>query len=78
MDELGFSYAYTPVYSPAFNGIEEVFSQAKHAIKKSRLEKLLNEEEVNIRRIIEDAFYNLEPHNIAKCVSRSLEMLKLD
>ena len=26
MDELGFLYTYTPVVSPAYNGIEEVFS----------------------------------------------------
>ena len=42
MDELGFHYSFTPVYSPAFNGIEEVFSQAKGAIKKARLDSMMN------------------------------------
>ena len=29
MDELGFLYTYTPVYSPAYNGIEEVINIGK-------------------------------------------------
>ena len=29
MDELGFRYTYTPVYSPAYNGIEEVINIGK-------------------------------------------------
>ena len=37
MDELGFRYAYTPRYSPAFNPIEETFAEVKHYIKKKRL-----------------------------------------
>ena len=37
MDELGFAYVYNPVYSPEFNGVEEVFSMAKREIKGRRL-----------------------------------------
>ena len=37
MDELGFRWAYTPRYSPAFNPIEETFAEVKHYIKKKRL-----------------------------------------
>ena len=29
MDELGFMYAYTPVYSPKYNGVEEVINIGK-------------------------------------------------
>ena len=29
MDELGFTYSWTPAYSPQYNGIEEVFAAAK-------------------------------------------------
>ncbi len=29
MDELGFLYSYTPVYSPKFNGVEEVINIGK-------------------------------------------------
>jgi len=29
MDELSFMYTYTPVYSPAYNGIEEVINIGK-------------------------------------------------
>ena len=49
MDELGFLYTYTPAYSPAFNGIEEVFSQAKLIIKKKRLHCLLNNVREDLR-----------------------------
>ena len=35
MDELGFHYTYTPVYSPQYNGIEEVFNIAKKEVKKT-------------------------------------------
>ena len=37
MDELGFRYAWTPRYSPQYNGIEEVWSLSKRYIKKERL-----------------------------------------
>ena len=29
MDELGFLYSYTPVYSPKFNGVGEVINIGK-------------------------------------------------
>jgi transposase len=41
MDELGFSYTYTPVYSPQYNGIEEVINLGKKLIKDKRLEMIL-------------------------------------
>lgn len=56
MDELGFLYTYTPVQSPQFNGIEEVFSIGKNIIKKKRLEAILNGGEENLRTIISEAF----------------------
>ena len=34
MDELGFRYAWTPRYSPQYNGIEEVWNMSKQFIKK--------------------------------------------
>ena len=37
MRELGFQYAYTPAYSPRYNGIEEVIGIGKRAVKKERL-----------------------------------------
>ena len=42
MDELGFQYTYTPVYSPQYNGIEEVIGIGKAVVKKRRLEMILN------------------------------------
>ena len=41
MDELGFHYTYTPIYSPKYNGIEEVIGIGKREVKKRRLEKIL-------------------------------------
>ena len=37
MDELGFRWCYTPRYSPAYNGIEELWAASKAYIKKERL-----------------------------------------
>ena len=41
MDELGFLYAYTPVYSPQYNGIEEVINIGKKKVKNVRLEMIV-------------------------------------
>ena len=30
MDELGFTYTYVPVYSPQYNGVEEVINIGKY------------------------------------------------
>ena len=42
MDELGFTYTYTPVYSPQYNGVEEVINIGGKIIKKRRLDSILN------------------------------------
>ena len=33
MNELGFHFAYTPAYSPQYNGIEEVIGIGKRKVK---------------------------------------------
>ena len=78
MDELGFSYTYTPVYSPQYNGIEEVINIGKKLIKDKRLELILQNKQENLTKIILDSFQNIEPQQIAKCMARSLELLDLD
>ena len=40
MDELGFAYVYSAPYSPAYNGIEEVFAIFKRNLKTERLKLL--------------------------------------
>ena len=52
MDELGFLYAYTPAYSPWYNGIEEVWSIGKHMIKQQRLQAILTGQNVNLKGMI--------------------------
>ena len=42
MDELGFRYTYTPVYSPQYNGIEEVIGIGKQVVKKRRLQNIVD------------------------------------
>ena len=43
MEELGFKWAWTPAYSPQYNGgIEETWSMAKKIIKAKRLNLILN------------------------------------
>ena len=77
MDELGFLYTYTPVYSPAYNGIEEVFSLGKGLIKARRLQNLIDGAEENMTELIKSSFNSINTHHIAKCVGRSLELLGL-
>ena len=79
MDTLGFDYVRTPVKSPQYNGgVEESFSMAKGLVKKMRLQALMEGDEVDLNRIVPSAFNQLEPHYIAKCVVRSLELLNLN
>ena len=49
MRELGFSFTYTPVYSPRYNGIEEVIGIGKRELKKQRLELIMKGKEVPLR-----------------------------
>ena len=52
MDELGFKYAWTPVYSPQYNGIEEVINMGKQLIKKKRLDAIMKNEEICLNEVI--------------------------
>ena len=62
MDELGFLYTYTPVYSPQYNGIEEVINIGKKKVKNVRLEMLVQNKPINLRHVILSAFRGIEPH----------------
>ena len=42
MEELSFAYVYNAVYSPQFNGVEEVFAMAKKEVKDRRLDAIIN------------------------------------
>ena len=48
MEELSFAYVFSPIYSPQFNGVEEVFAIAKKIIKDKRLEAIVNNEEFDL------------------------------
>ncbi len=46
MDELSIGYAYSPPYSPDFNGIESVFSIFKNKLKRERLKAIVVQKEI--------------------------------
>ena len=60
MRELGYQWAWTPVYSPQFNGVESVIGQCKHWVKRERLNRILKGRQVDIAEIIEDSFGRLK------------------
>jgi transposase len=60
-DELGFLYTFTPVYSPQYNGIEEVINIGKKRVKDRRLELILQNKREDLTKIILDSFNNIEP-----------------
>ena len=68
MDELGFAYVFSPVYSPEFNGIEEVFAMAKKIIKAKRLQAIMNNEEVNLFDVVKDSFESIDILKIVHCI----------
>ena len=72
MDELGFRYAYTPRYSPQYNGIEEVWSISKAYIKKERLNSIIIGKKKNLIDLIFESLNRINVMSIAGCMNRSL------
>jgi transposase len=57
MDELGFAYAWTPPYSPAYNGgIEETWAMGKKIIKQKRLNALIAGKQVDLYKMVHESF----------------------
>ena len=78
MDELGFNYCYTPIYSPEFNGgVETAIGLGKLKLKQLRLDAILKEKELSLNGIIKSIYYKLNVQQVAKCVARSLQLLNL-
>ena len=77
MDELGFHYTYTVRYSPKYNGIEEVIGIGKQLVKKWRLDAIMKNENENLPLMIVDAYNSIDAQQVAKCITRSLELLEL-
>lgn len=78
MDELGFCYAYTPAYSPRYNGIEEVINIGKQQVKQMRLDRVQLNQPIDLRAIISEAFTTIDTQQVAKCITRSLNLLALN
>ena len=68
MEELGIAYIFNPIYSPELNGIEEVFSIVKRAVKARRLQAILNGDEIDLKHVIYDSFQNIKRLKIAHCI----------
>ena len=76
MDELGFAYVFSPIYSPQFNGVEEVFAIAKKIIKDKRLDAIVNRKEFDLFEIIKDSFESINVLNIKNCIEHSYMNLR--
>ena len=72
MDELGFRYAWTPRYSPAYNGIEECWNIGKQMVKKERLNAIMNGRKLDLDQLIHKSFERIKIESVSKCVNRSL------
>ena len=51
-----------------FNGIEEVFSIAKRIIKGRRLSAIFDNENIDLKQVIEEAFDSIDRLKIAHCI----------
>ena len=68
MDELSIAYVFSPIYSPDYNPVEYVFSMAKREIKERRLKAILNDEKIDLWKVIENSFSSINRLKIAHCV----------
>ena len=78
MDELGFRWAWTPRYSPQYNGIEEVWAMSKRFIKEERLNLIQNGYDFDLNELIRESFDRMSILSISKCINRSLNLLNLN
>ena len=78
MDMLGFHYTYSPKYSPQYNGVEEIINIGKKTVKKVRLDMIVNGQRLPLKKVVHDAFVNIDELMVSKCVVRSLRLLNLD
>ena len=59
MDELGIPSIFNVPYAPDLNPTEACFSKLKNFYKRNRLNKLVNEEELNVKALIEQSVHEL-------------------
>ena len=78
MDELGFEYVFTPVYSPDFNPIESVFSQFKGQLKRERFRAIQLDREICLNTSIARIWGALEREKIINCIMHCMKLLKVN
>ena len=75
IDELGFEYVYGPAYSPDFNPVETIFSSAKGYVKKQRLAAVINGYEVDLWKLIHEAFDVIDVLKVVNSIEHSDKLL---
>ena len=60
MHELGFRSAFTAIYCPWLNGIEDVWAMSKSYIRKRRLNAVMKQKDVNLEYLIKKSFERLD------------------
>ena len=63
-------------YSPEVNPIEACFSQVKREFCKERLNALVNQEEFETVKVIQQSFKLVTPQLVTSCVRKSMDLLK--
>ena len=70
-DELKIQYILNPGYSPEFNPIESCFSVVKSHFKKEKLHCLVNEIDIDYKKLIHKSFAKLKKETVVKSIERS-------
>ena len=77
MEEQGFEYVFTPVYSPDLNPIESVFSQFKGQLKRERFRAIQLDQEICLTTAISRIWGGLEREKIINCIMHCMKLLKI-
>ena len=75
-EKLDIKRIFNVGYSPEFNPIESCFSQVKREFCKERLNALVNQEEFETVKVIQQSFKLVTPQLVTSCVRKSMDLLK--
>ena len=75
-EKLDIKRIFNVGYRPEFNPIERCFSQVKREFCKERLNALVNQEEFETVKVIQQSFKLVTPQLVTSCVRKSMDLLK--
>ena len=78
IEELGFEYVFTPVYTPDLNPIESVFSQFKNKLKRERFMAIQHDTDICLTTSINRIWGDLEREKIINCIIHCMNLLKIN